>query len=115
MGKYQAYLQSEHWQATRKEKQKSVRSGGRVLCEECRMYFPRRYMETHHTHYGTVGSEKMADLQALCIWCHAAKHGKHESIDKSKVLLTLGLGDSCDGEMNELRNSFLDRLGEQAT
>lgn len=113
MGKYQAYLQSDHWQATRKEKQKSVRSGRVYLCEECRKYWPSRYMETHHKHYDTKGSEKMDDLQALCIWCHAEKHGKVESIDRDKVLLTMNLGALPDGEMNELRNAFLKKLGSE--
>ena len=112
MGKYQDYLQSEHWQKTRHEKQKSVRSGAKHLCEECRIYFPIRFMHTHHKHYKTKGSEQLSDLQALCKWCHAAKHGKTVVADKSKVLCTLVRDTMTDGEMNELRNSFISKLKE---
>lgn len=110
MGKYQQYLQSEHWQTTRKEKQRSVRSGKRCLCEECRVYFPPRFMHTHNTHYQSLGAEKLKDLQSLCIWCHAAKHGKKCNADKSRVMLVIQRGTMSDGEMNELRNAFLNAL-----
>jgi 5-methylcytosine-specific restriction endonuclease McrA len=60
---YLAYLLSDTWRRKRQRKFKQV---GRK-CELCGSV---RQLEVHHLHYDSLGKEKLADLQVLCVTCH---------------------------------------------
>ena len=110
MGDYQNYRNSEHWQAKRREKQRTLKSGRKVLCERCHEYWHVKYMHTHHKHYDSLGNESMEDLECLCQWCHAAEHGKTIVLDKEIARAVQADTSLSDGEMNERRNTFLNAL-----
>lgn len=61
---YLARLRSPEWRDLRLEV--LARSQGR--CERCEEHLAD---EIHHLHYRTLGRETPADLQALCVDCHA--------------------------------------------
>ena len=65
---YQEYLQSDHWQAKRKE---ALEFHG-AICQCCQGV---DNLEVHHEHYKTVGNEDVEnDLAILCKRCHFMEH-----------------------------------------
>lgn len=76
---YKQYIQSNHWRRTRKQKLKEA--GG--ICERCRR---NDATQAHHLHYGSLGKEKMEDLQAVCRPCHEKIH----NIETTPTIQTLG-------------------------
>jgi len=67
---YAQYLQTEHWQKTRK---KALRRAKRK-CQLCSN--SENTLHVHHNNYENLGNEDNADLVVLCDKCHAAYHGK---------------------------------------
>lgn len=63
---YPVYLLSAWWRWRRRKKFGSARG----KCERC----GRRAEQVHHKHYRSLGSEKDADLEAICKKCHEAEH-----------------------------------------
>ena len=69
---YEEYLQSEKWQAKRRE----VFATSKHRCRAC---FSRRYvLHVHHMTYAHLGDEPLSDLVILCSVCHGAVHMLHE-------------------------------------
>ena len=71
---YRRVLASGRW--ARIKRDAIARAGGR--CERCGRDFGRRWRArptVHHLHYGTLGRESLADVEALCQLCHAHEHG----------------------------------------
>lgn len=64
---YQLYLVSDEW----KEIRAAVLSRAQGICEACGL---RAARQVHHETYCRVGNENLADLLAVCIPCHLAKH-----------------------------------------
>lgn len=76
---YDAYLQTETWQAKRAKI--LARCGG--LCEGCG---ERRALEVHHLTYAHFGDELLFELVALCKPCHGRVHIVHNSDDSEYAL-----------------------------
>jgi 5-methylcytosine-specific restriction endonuclease McrA len=66
---YRDYLQTQHWQDTRRSK---LRSSG-YRCQLCNQ---GGTLDVHHRTYERRGCEEMADLIVLCRPCHSKFHGK---------------------------------------
>ncbi len=64
---YHAYIASKAWQRKREE---AFRHHGRFCCE-CES---QDMLHVHHKTYGRLGRERMADLEVLCVDCHALRH-----------------------------------------
>lgn len=64
---YQEYLQSEHWQKTRK----ATLADRNYRCEQCGRRWP---LHVHHLTYANLGAERPEDLQVLCEDCHRSEH-----------------------------------------
>ncbi len=64
---YQKYLQSEHWQNTRK----TALTDRNYRCEKCGRRGP---LHVHHLTYANLGAERPEDLQVLCEQCHRWEH-----------------------------------------
>ena len=64
---YQAYLQSETWQA----KRLAVLDYWSYSCALC---CSRKNVEVHHRTYERIGCERITDLIALCDTCHQWRH-----------------------------------------
>lgn len=66
------YLQSDHWQETRKWRIEE----GTGACERCEMprwlaeVIYKQELHVHHLHYRTKGHEAGEDLEVLCRRCH---------------------------------------------
>jgi hypothetical protein len=68
---YTAYLETEHWQNTRR----SALLIARYRCAECHS---NDSLEVHHLHYRTLGRENvLTDLRVLCATCHERVHAGH--------------------------------------
>lgn len=65
--RYVAYLQSDHWKATRARKLAEV--GPR-----CQLCGGTHRLEVHHNCYGHLGQESMSELIVLCRDCHRHFH-----------------------------------------
>lgn len=79
---YLSYLQSEHWQRTRKKKLKKHRH-----CEFCSS---TGRLDVHHKTYERRGRERLSDLVVLCRSCHDAVH------DYAKAHPSLSLAQATD-------------------
>lgn len=75
---YAAYLRCHHWRRLRKRFLESRH----YRCEKCSYVDPNHddkrgtRLHVHHMTYARVGHEKFGDLQALCVKCHKATHGR---------------------------------------
>jgi len=70
---YQAYLQTDHWQRTRRA---ALRRAG-YACQDCSATGEwDRPLETHHDNYKRLGRERPQDLRVLCDGCHEGVHRK---------------------------------------
>jgi 5-methylcytosine-specific restriction endonuclease McrA len=67
--KYIDYLSSQKW----KRKRDEVLIRDNDLCQECKL---KPAIEIHHITYENLYDEKLQDLVALCIECHAETHKK---------------------------------------
>ena len=67
MNLYKQYLQSDHWQTTRRLALEHYDN----VCDECGT---TTKLEVHHLTYENKGKERLADLQILCRECHEKKH-----------------------------------------
>jgi hypothetical protein len=65
---YRLYLQSPHWQATRKA---ALERAG----QRCQLCNRAGRLDVHHRTYERVGHEKPGDLTVLCRKCHDIFHG----------------------------------------
>lgn len=93
MGKYQTYLDSDHWRSTRNFTMDRVRSHAKqpvYQCEKCKEFFRNDAIHVHHKHYRTVGRERQEDLLVLCKWCHAETHGKQTERGLAECLFSVG-------------------------
>jgi len=63
---YKTYLQSAEWRLKREERLKL----DRYTCQQCGATAKEYRLEVHHLNYERLGSERMEDLQTLCIVCH---------------------------------------------
>lgn len=68
---YREYLQTDHWQDTRK---RALRRAG-YACQLCNK---RGRLHVHHRTYENLGDEDRDDLIVLCEHCHAKFHDKLE-------------------------------------
>lgn len=66
---YAEYLQTEHWQQLRAQKQ---RQAGR----RCQLCYAGGQLDTHHRTYERRGFEQLSDLIVLCRPCHAKFHDR---------------------------------------
>ena len=66
---YQEYLQTDHWQETRKRALK--RAGFK-----CQLCSSNGKLHVHHRTYENLGNENNADLIVLCETCHGKFHNK---------------------------------------
>lgn len=66
---YVVYLQSDHWQTTRKA------ALARAL-HRCQVCNRDKNLDVHHRTYERVGREDAADLTVLCRDCHSLFHGE---------------------------------------
>jgi ribosomal protein S27AE len=83
---YAQYLRSEHWMTLKEEKFASARR----MCERCGEGAKHRGdrwigLHVHHLTYERVGHEDMADLQVLCIHCHAVTHERVADTEWNRV------------------------------
>jgi len=69
---YQQYLQTEHWQSTRKQMLKRARFS-------CQLCSAKGELHVHHRTYANRGNEQYGDLIVLCANCHAKFHDKLEN------------------------------------
>lgn len=68
---YCEYIKSDKWRRIRLYKLHLAR----YQCEVCGT---NRMLQVHHRRYPLVlGTEGLADLQALCAHCHRKRHPKH--------------------------------------
>lgn len=65
---YEEHLSSKQW-AERRDRTLMLSRG---LCERC----GSSAQHVHHKHYTTLGNEGDDDLEALCVPCHHAHHGR---------------------------------------
>jgi hypothetical protein len=65
---YQAYLNSRHWQNTRRRKLKAAHH----RCRICRR--TDLQLHVHHLNYDCLGRERNRDLRVLCHECHSRLH-----------------------------------------
>jgi len=63
---YEEYLRSPEWRRKRKERLKLDRN----TCQKCGTTSREYRLEVHHLTYERLGSERMEDLQTLCVLCH---------------------------------------------
>ena len=119
MSKYQTYLDSQGWKDKRRATLARVKSKSRraaFRCEKCNEFFHAEAMQVHHKTYDRIGDELGTDLEVLCRWCHAERHGNDgPALDKQdkEVYRILFVGDGSkvsDGELNQRRNAVLDAL-----
>lgn len=68
--RYNAYLNSEHWQTLSNNLKKEVGS-----CEMCGEI---KSLEVHHKSYANLKQEKRQDLIVVCRKCHQKFHDKEE-------------------------------------
>jgi hypothetical protein len=94
---YSKYLQSSHWQETRKERLS--------LCNHCTLCGASINLHVHHKRYtdyetkqSILGKEKMGDLSILCSSCHrlwhlyyGEKYLRHKIASKIRRLIKLGV------------------------
>lgn len=66
--RYQEYLLSPEWQEIRSQALEA--SGGK--CERC----GANADHVHHKTYENFGNENLHELEALCVPCHHAEHGR---------------------------------------
>ena len=71
---YSDYLNTPHWQATRRRKLDTVGN----QCEKCGR---PGMVDVHHLTYERVGKERMSDLQVLCPLCHVKAHGNEPTLE----------------------------------
>jgi 5-methylcytosine-specific restriction endonuclease McrA len=64
---YKEYLQSDHWQKTRK----ATLADRKYKCEQCGR---RGLLHVHHLTYANLWAERPEDLQVLCEQCHYLEH-----------------------------------------
>ncbi len=79
---YQRYLASREWSLLREQ----VRQRSGNQCEHC---FAAPQQAVHHLTYERLGSERLADLMAICNPCHAYLSGKSsENPQNDKLIVT---------------------------
>jgi 5-methylcytosine-specific restriction endonuclease McrA len=66
---YQEYLQTEHWQTTRR---RALILAG----HKCQLCAGRIELEVHHNSYERLGGELDSDLVVLCRECHKFHHAR---------------------------------------
>ncbi len=64
---YRQYLQTDHWQAKRKEALQHFHS-------RCAVCAATEQLEVHHKNYSNPFAERMMDLEVLCRGCHENTH-----------------------------------------
>jgi 5-methylcytosine-specific restriction endonuclease McrA len=69
---YKIYLQTAHWQKTRKRKL----SQAKYRCQVC---YSQKKLHVHHRTYKRIGKEWLIDLTVLCEDCHDLFH-KHSKL-----------------------------------
>ncbi len=72
---YARYLQTEHWQAVRKARNRRAN----YRCEKCKADNPRP--RVHHRSYERIGCELLEDVISYCNKCHESEH----DIEKMKA------------------------------
>lgn len=72
---YEKYLNSDHWQKTRKAKLVSRN----YRCEKCGGSCK---LQVHHRNYDNLGAERPEDLQVLCDGCHRWEHYPMSRIER---------------------------------
>lgn len=71
MGKYQHYLDSDHWKKRRKQ---FLDLDANKCCRVCKR---EKRLQVHHMTYENIGNEKDEDLVVFCSRCHKKFHKKH--------------------------------------
>ena len=69
--RYDAYLNSPHWQQKRQE---SLAHYG----AKCMVCSSTERLQVHHRHYLHIGREQTKDLLVLCGACHSLIHRQHK-------------------------------------
>lgn len=75
--RYAAYLRTPHWHTMRAAKL----ADSDYQCERCGEFGRRGLggvwlgIQVHHLTYERLGSERLSDLEVLCICCHEDEHG----------------------------------------
>lgn len=76
---YTRYLASDAWFI--KRSQVLLRASN--ACEHCGKADAK--LQVHHRHYRTLGKEKLSDLTALCLECHAVADALRQQWAKPKT------------------------------
>jgi 5-methylcytosine-specific restriction endonuclease McrA len=82
MWEYENYLETQHWQALRKQKLEKQRGDlGHNCCEKCgerpQVTTREAALHLHHITYERLGEERFEDVMIVCRPCHDKEHGRN--------------------------------------